>query len=135
MFPKFKLIVVMLLIMALALAALPGCDDADKETILKHANKAYVSIRLIVTDPAILPLISEKNLAILQKAEDDYLAAVGIWKKLALSRTRGVTAADKIATCADTIIELLDAIELPEKYETKIAAVRVVVKVLRVQLE
>lgn len=132
---KTKSFMVMLIVFALMFASLPGCDDTDKEKILKHANKAYVSIRLIVTDPAVKPLISDANMEKLKTAEADYLAAVGVLEKVSFESDEGVVSLDTIASCADIIIGLLDTIELPDEYADKLAAVRVIVKVLRVQLE
>lgn len=132
---KFKQPVIVFVLLCI-LSMFYGCTDKlDKESVIKHSNSIYTSIKVIVTDKSVAPLISEEARSKLLIAEEQYLTSVRVLKKVDINSDQGLVSLDSILMASDVIIELLEVIDLPDEYDDKIAAIRVVLKVMRIQLE
>lgn len=113
---------------------LQGCNESDKTSVIRKTNKIYMTIKIIVTDKDVAPLISEEHRELLIGAESRYLSAISLMEKIDFDggETEYIAV---IVECADIIIAILDEIEISEEYREEIASVRVLLNVLTVYLE
>ena len=119
-----------LFILAMAVI-MPGCT-MDKDEILSETNSIYLDIKTVVTDPAVSVLIPEKQMEKLAAAEQKYLKAVAILKNTdSIDTEDGKITLKNIIDCADTILEVIDALDLVGRYQAEIASARVSLKVLK----
>lgn len=108
-----------------------GCN-MDKDKILSETNSIYLDIKTVVTDPAVSVLIPEKQMEKLAAAEQKYLKAVALLKNTeSIDTDNGKVTLKTIIECADTILEVIDALDLVGRYQAEIAAARVSIKVLK----
>lgn len=120
---------------ALALIALtPACVADNKETIINRTNAIYTNIKLIVTDPDVSAMISEDAMKGLAEAERAYLEAVQAFENAGLDSAAGKSALQTIVGCADTILAVIDALDMLDQYEPVIAAARLSIKLLKVNI-
>lgn len=120
---------------ALALIALtPACVADNKETIINRTNAIYTNIKLIVTDPDVSAMISEDAMKSLIEAERVYLEAVQALENADLDSAAGKSALQTIVGCADTILAVIDALDMLDQYEPVIAAARLSIKLLKVNI-
>lgn len=125
--------IILLAVIALCLPLCQGCNT-DKTRIINQTNRIYASIRIIVIDKDVAPLISDSQREILIEVEEKYLTAVKLLENANFDEDEKESL-NNIVECADIIIQMLDTIELSDEYREKIAAVRVLLKVLRVYIE
>lgn len=124
-----KKLLLVLVVMAIAFSGIfIGCDPPDQEKIFKAADRLYLDIKILVTDPEIRDMIPEKTMVRLGKAEKIYLGAKVVYEK---SGQGTVEPIELLANSADEIIGILEELVLHGKYEREIAAVRIAVKLLR----
>jgi hypothetical protein len=123
-----KICLFFLLALALVLP-LTGCN----QDIFKTADALYLDIKVLVLDEDIRPLIPDKTMERLARVEKAYLSA----SKLKAVAPDNIRPLELLIACADEILLLLDDLDLGERHERHIAAVRISVKVLRnhIQLE
>ncbi len=109
------------------------CNDC-KSDIINRTNEIYKNIKLIVADEAVSEMISDDAMAGLLEAERIYLEAVQVLESVDLASAEGKAALLTILSCADTILIVIDTIDVREEYEPVITAVRVALKLLKTNL-
>lgn len=107
-----------------------GCNR-DVEKVLKNADTLYLTIKVIVEDPAVYDVLSDGTLDKLRLLEDRYLTA----KQVYLAGQRDGTTVDKIFDIAGGLVTVFDDLPQIEKHGDEISAARVAVKALRVLLQ
>jgi len=111
-----------------------GCNDS-KANIINRTNEIYKNIKLIVTDEAVSKTISDDATAALVEAERIYLEAVhALEESEDLNSDTGRAALQTIVTCADTVLTVIDTIDVLEEYEPVITAVGVAVNLLKTNI-
>ncbi|MGD9825771.1 hypothetical protein [Desulfobacter sp.] len=115
------------------IALIQSCTD-NKTTIINRTNAIYTNIKLIVTDPDVSAMISEDAMRNLAEAERVYLEAVQVLENADLDSESGKNALGIIVDCADTILVVIDALDVMEQYEPVITAARLSVKLLRTNI-
>lgn len=124
-------IIIAWLLVVLGLLMTPGCDRS-KESLLADMNYIYMDLRIIITDPAVLTLLSPGQLQDLKQAETSYLAAVEVLRGIdAIDSDSGHVTFEIIAGCVDTILDTIDTTDIFIGHEVKVAAIRMTLKILR----
>lgn len=117
---------------ALALISLSaGCTMDNKDKVIARTNAIYKNIKLIVTDPEIKPLISDDATTALIEAERAYLEAVQLLESSTLDTDDGRSALSTIVNCADTLLTVIDGLNICGQYEPVITAARLSVGLLK----
>ena len=107
-----------------------SCNTTDTREVLKQADTLYLVVKTIVTDPAVLPILSRDTLEKLILLETRYLQA----KKLYLSGVAEGDTKSKIFGFAGTLISIFEELPHLDKYKDQITTARVAIKILRIQL-
>lgn len=119
----------------LSLIALTGCQLNNKEDVLNRTNAIYKNIKVIVTDEEVSALLSDDAKEKLKEAERIYLAAVQTLEASeGVSSSKGKVALCTIVSCADTILSVIDTLNITGKYEPVITAARVATKLLKTNI-
>lgn len=122
---------VMMLLAVFFVIALSGCKTS-KDALLVEMDAIYLDIKTVVTDPDVEPLISVDKMERLKKAEQLYLKAVRVLKSLDnFENTDGQLSLEDISSCADTILSIIDSLDVYGRYGPEIAAARISLKVLK----
>jgi len=117
-------LVVLLVTVSFAISIFSGCTDSP-EKLFQKADVMYLDIKTIVTDPAVAVFIPEPTMQRLAIAEQVYLRAS------ALKEQDNENALRLLANVADEVINLVEDLQVAEKYQPQIDAIRVVLKILR----
>lgn len=119
----------MVLALALVVITAMGCTV----DIFQLASRLRNDIKIVVTDKAIQPMIPEKTMGRLAYADKVYLKAV----KVRAETPDSTKAIGLLLACADEVLDILGGLDLEEKYDEPIAAIRIGVRLLRssIQLE
>lgn len=111
-----------------------GCNGS-KADITNRTKEIYKNVKLIFTDEAVSKTISDDATAALVETERIYLEAVqALEGSENLNSDTGRAALQTIVSCTDTVLTVIDTIDVLEEYEAVITAVRVSVKVLKTNL-
>lgn len=100
-----------------------GCN----QDVFQTADTLYLDIKTIVTDEEVMPLIPDKTMEHLAVVEKVYLSAT----KLKDVDPNDIKPFELLIACADEILSLMDDLQLGEKYDKPLAAIRISVKMLR----
>jgi hypothetical protein len=104
-----------------------GPQQADIDRILKTTNAIYMDIRLVVTDPEIMPMFTESELETLAELEQKYLDIVEILKQY----PNDPTALERISWVAADILDVLEVVDFVPAARPYVAAIRISIKILR----
>ena len=115
---------VVIMLIAGGITLIPSCQD-DAESLFKKADIMYLDIKTIVTDPAVASFIPETTMQRLSVAEQAYL------KASALKDQDNETALKMLANVADEVLKLVEDLQVAEKYQAQVDAIRVVLKILK----
>ena len=115
---------VVIMLIAGGITLIPSCQD-DAESLFKKADIMYLDIKTIVTDPAVASFIPESTMQRLSVAEQAYL------KASALKDQDNETALKMLANVADEVLKLVEDLQVAEKYQAQVDAIRVVLKILK----
>ena len=118
------LMAVVIMLIAGGITLIPSCQD-DAESLFKKADIMYLDIKTIVTDPAVASFIPEATMQRLSVAEQAYL------KASALKDQDNETALKMLANVADEVLKLVEDLQVAEKYQAQVDAIRVVLKILK----
>lgn len=119
----------------MALTSVVIRHNESKANIINRTNGIYKNIKLIVTDEAVSKMISNDATVALVEAERIYLEAIHAFKESEdLNSHTGIAALQPIVSCADTVLTVIDTIDVPEEYDPVITAVRFSVKLLKTNL-
>jgi len=121
---RTAVIAAVIMLIAGGIALIPSCQD-DAESLFKKADIMYLDIKTIVTDPAVASFIPEATMQRLAVAEKVYL------KASALKGQDNETALKLLANVADEVINLVEDLQVAEKYQAQVDAIRVVLKILK----
>ena len=80
---------------------------------------------MVVTDPAVQPLIPDEKLGRLAKLEAVYLKAADALSQSGIDNTEFISS---IVSCADGVLEILAGLEIEDGHDRKIAAIRISLK-------
>lgn len=116
--------VVLLLTVSFAISIFSGCNS-DPEKLFKKADIMYLDIKTIVADPAVRVFIPDETMLRLAIAEQVYLRAS------AMREHDNENALKLLSNVADEVINLVEDLQVAEKYQPQIDAIRVVLKILR----
>jgi len=100
------------------------------EKLLATTDRIYRNIRIVITDPEVQTLFSEKTLGKLAKLEDDYLATTKILKAF----PEDAETIEKISVLATEVVVILNDVEFMEKYRPYVSAIRISINLLRANL-
>ena len=115
---------VVIMLIAGGITLIPSCQD-DAESLFKKADIMYLDIKTIVTDPAVASFIPEATMQRLSVAEQAYL------KASALKDQDNETALKMLANVADEVLKLVEDLQVAEKYQAQVDAIRVVLKIIK----
>lgn len=117
-------LVSVILAVSFAISIFSGCNS-DPERLFKKADIMYLDIKTIVTDPAVRVFVPDETMLRLAIAEQVYLRAS------AMRQHDNTGALKMLANVADEVINLVEDLQVAEKYQPQIDAIRVVLKILR----
>ena len=115
---------VVIMLIAGGITLIPSYQD-DAESLFKKADIMYLDIKTIVTDPAVASFIPEATMQRLSVAEQAYL------KASALKDQDNETALKMLANVADEVLKLVEDLQVAEKYQAQVDAIRVVLKIIK----
>ena len=123
-----KKVMLMLVVMAVCIV---GCNEILKgkgDKILATTDTVYLVVRVIVTDPGVLPKIGENDLGRLVAIEKAYLFAR---EKHIESSGKDKAILDILVVSADEMFEIIESIPGISKYDDQIDRAKTAVRIIQ----
>lgn len=120
-----------MLMFVLMVACTVGCNsilNSKGDKILATTDTVYLAVRVIVTDPGVLPKIGENDLGRLVAIEKAYLFAR---EKHIESSGKDKAILDILVVSADEMFEIIESIPGISKYDNQIDRAKTAVRIVQ----
>lgn len=126
-----KKVLVMAIVFVVMAVCIVGCNEILKgkgDKILATTDTVYLAVRVIVTDPGVLPKIGENDLGRLVAIEKAYLFAR---EKHIESSGKDKAILDILVVSADEMFEIIESIPGISKYDNQIDRAKTAVRIIQ----
>lgn len=123
-----KKVMLMFVLMAACTVGCNGILNSKGDKILATTDTVYLVVRVIVTDPGVLPKIGENDLGRLVAIEKAYLFAR---EKHLESSGEDKAILDILVVIADEMFEIIESIPGISKYDSQIDRAKTAVRIIQ----
>jgi hypothetical protein len=107
-----------------------AADPVGASSILSTTDRLYTSIKIVVTDPEVRLLFSNKDMETLAQLEKQYLAATDTLRK----NPDDAETIEVIVGVATDLLAVINGVAYTEKYRPAVTAIRISLNLLRSRL-
>jgi hypothetical protein len=124
---RFLLAMLMVAFLFTGCVGVQGNGPVDGNNILKTTDAIYRDIRIVVTDPEVKPMFSQKELEKMAKLEAQYLDVVETLQMY----PNDSAAIQQISWLATEVLGIFEQVAYVEKTRPYIAAIRISIQILK----